>query len=119
MRQSGILAAAGIMALEKMTGRIEDDHRNARALGEGLQKIDGVALTDSAFDINMVYFTFKGAPAADNGGWVKAFAERGIVISAPDRDGVFRFVTHEQVSAADVGTILAISREVFNGNRGV
>ena len=56
MRQAGIIAAAGIVALEKMTDRLEDDHTNARLLGEGLASIPGIYVALETVQTNMVYF---------------------------------------------------------------
>jgi threonine aldolase len=56
MRQAGVLAAAGIVALEKMVGRLADDHANARSLGLGLAEIPGVAIDLSTVQTNIVMF---------------------------------------------------------------
>lgn len=56
MRQAGVLAAAGIVALEQMAGRVQEDHARARKLAEGLRKIDGVQLVNDPPASNMVYF---------------------------------------------------------------
>lgn len=57
MRQAGVIAAAGIVALETMIGRIKEDHDNARLLGEGLAKIDGIEVNLDKIQSNMVYFS--------------------------------------------------------------
>ena len=54
MRQAGIIAAPGIVALEKMIDRLEEDHRNAKRLAEGLSKVDGVRVDLDRVDTNMV-----------------------------------------------------------------
>jgi Threonine aldolase len=57
MRQAGILAAAGIIALEKMTERIADDHQNARALAEGISDIKGISIDLDKIQTNIIYFS--------------------------------------------------------------
>lgn len=59
MRQAGILAAAGIVALEKMVDRLKEDHDNARILGEGLSGIDGISVDLKTVQTNMVYFDLQ------------------------------------------------------------
>jgi threonine aldolase len=95
MRQAGVLAAAGLLALKDMSGRVGEDHANARKLAKLLSAIPGVSASESAVDINMVFF--KAEPAGDPGKFaeriVKAMGDRGILINPPS-DGEFRFVTH-------------------------
>ena len=57
MRQAGILAAAGIIALENMTERIADDHQNARALAEGISDIKGINIDLDKIQTNIIYFS--------------------------------------------------------------
>jgi len=56
MRQAGILAAAGIISLEKMVKRLKEDHKNARILAEGLNEIEGIKVDLETVQTNMVYF---------------------------------------------------------------
>ena len=57
MRQAGVLAAAGLVALEKMTDRIIDDHENARTLAEGISNIDGIRINLDRVKTNIIYFS--------------------------------------------------------------
>ena len=57
MRQAGVLAAAGLVALEKMTDRIIDDHKNARALAEGISNIEGIRINLDRVMTNIIYFS--------------------------------------------------------------
>jgi threonine aldolase len=100
MRQAGILAAAGLYALEHQVQRLADDHANAAALAAGLAE---AGYSVEAVQTNMVYVQMAGrAPA------LKAFlAERGITISGADR---LRLVTHMDVSRADIEKVV----EAFN-----
>jgi threonine aldolase len=106
MRQAGILAAAGIIALEKMSGRIAEDHAHARKLAEGLREINGIEVETP--QINMVFFR----PAKNAATAAARFADEGILINPPDRTG-FRFVTHYWIGGGEVQKILDVSRRVF------
>ena len=115
MRQAGILAAAGIIALEEHTGLLAEDHRRAKQLAQGLAAINGVSVNENDVDINMVFFSHPAAassPAAEK--MVKQFADRGIVINHPEQ-GVFRFVTHYWIGDNEVEAILAAAKEIFAG----
>jgi threonine aldolase len=56
MRQTGILAACGIISLEKMSKRLGEDHENARILAKGLSEIPGLTIDEKQRDINLVFF---------------------------------------------------------------
>ncbi|MDR1249283.1 MAG: DegT/DnrJ/EryC1/StrS family aminotransferase [Treponema sp.] len=118
MRQAGILAAAGIVALREQTSRLAEDHDRAKRLAKGLAALPGIALDPAGADINMVFFSF--APAGKEGTAEKivdCFARRGIKISAPDASGLFRFVTHHWIGDDAIAAILDAAREAF-GNGG-
>lgn len=113
MRQAGILAAAGLVALREHPGQLAEDHRRAKRLAGALAEIPGVAIDPRRVDINLVFFTFP--PAADAGvaaRVVETFARRGIRINPPER-GEFRFVTHHWIGDQELETIAAASREAF------
>ena len=59
MRQAGILAAAGIVALEKMTERIVEDHQNAKALAYGISSINGISIDLEKIKTNIIYFSLN------------------------------------------------------------
>jgi threonine aldolase len=114
MRQAGILAAAGIVALQEQAGRLAEDHDRAKRLARGLAALPGIEVKPGEVDINMVFFTF--APAADAGvagKILECFARRGIKISAPDTGGLFRFVTHYWVGDDAVAAVLEAAGEAF------
>jgi len=90
MRQAGILAAAGRIALEKMAGRLADDHGNARYLAARLAGIPSVRL-ESEPDINMVFFGFNRP--IDGEALVGFLKGKGILVNGPDA-GQWRVVTH-------------------------
>lgn len=107
MRQVGVLAAAGIVALESMVDRLADDHVNARRLAEGLAALPGLGVDLAAVQTNMVYAdTEPGAAAAV----VAALAAGGVLINAVGPSRV-RFVTHHGVDAAAIERTLAVAGE--------
>lgn len=110
MRQAGILAAAGIIALEEMTKRLEEDHANARALAEGLAGL-GFGVNLERVQTNIVFVTMpKGSmPAAQ---LCEALAPRGIRITPRSEDSI-RFVTHRQITRDDVAYVLASIKDVI------
>ena len=91
MRQVGVLAAAGLIALELGPRRLHEDHANARLLAEALSHMEGVEIDLDAVETNIVIFRLKdGRSAADLVARLKA---RGILISTVGRDAI-RLVTH-------------------------
>ncbi len=101
MRQAGILAAAGIVALTQMIDRLKEDHENAKILAHLLSNIPHVKVFEDQLDINMVFFKFDLIPAQI---FVNEMLKRGIKINPPF-DGVYRFVTHKDISKQDLYTI--------------
>lgn len=110
MRQVGVLAAAGLIALEQGPKRLHEDHANARLLAEILANIDSVAIDVDAVETNIVIFKLTGGiSAADVVARLKA---RGILASAFTRDAI-RLVTHLDVdSAACVTAAEALAEEI-------
>ena len=80
MRQAGVLAAAGLIALEQMVERLEDDHTHARALAEGLSTVPGLAVDTVAPATNMVYFNLTPAARLPSRALGEAMRARGIVL---------------------------------------
>jgi threonine aldolase len=117
MRQAGILAAAGLVALQEQTTRLAGDHERAKYLAKELAAIPGIAVKPEEVDINMVFFSFAPAREARVAGEiVDFFAKRGIKINAPDQSGLFRFVTHYWIGDGETASVLEAAREAF-GNR--
>jgi threonine aldolase len=94
MRQAGILAAAGIVALETMVTRLAEDHLNAQILAGALAGRAG--LTAVPAETNIVVARLAGRTAPD---LVAALKARGVLASAMDKE-TLRFVTHHDVSRA-------------------
>ena len=99
MRQAGILAAAGLHALEHHRARLSEDHENARRLGEAVANLPGARLLHP-IDTNLIFAIFEGQSAAD---LCRRFAAAG-VLAVPEgsRPDLVRFVTHLDVSRADM-----------------
>jgi threonine aldolase len=113
MRQAGILAAAGIIALEEQRKLLAEDHRRARELAAELAAIPGIGINVNEVDINMVFFSYPPAKNAEIAEKIlDLFKRRDIILNAPD-NGVFRFVTHYWIGDAEVEKILSASREAF------
>ncbi|MGH7906031.1 MAG: low-specificity L-threonine aldolase [Candidatus Binataceae bacterium] len=100
MRQAGIVAAAGIVALEEMVDRLAEDHRNAQTLAEGLARIGGIRVQPAKRRTNMVFFEVEGGAYRANR-FEAALKDAGVLIS-PRSPAVFRAVTHYGIGAADI-----------------
>jgi len=109
MRQVGVLAAAGLIALDHMVDRLAEDHANARTLAEGLSELPGVRCDLSRVQTNLVYFDVEAMPAQ---GFLDECAKRG-VLSEPTGPHTVRFVTHYGIDAGDIQTALKVCEEVL------
>ena len=98
MRQAGVLAAAGLIALERMPARLGDDHANARLLAEALAKSEEARLDLDGVETNIVIFELKDQGEA--GAFVKRLRAAGVVASAVGAQAV-RLVTHFDVTRED------------------
>jgi len=111
MRQAGVLAAAGIYALDHHVERLAHDHENAARLAAGLANIDGIRLETGAPDTNMVFLDIArtGITAAE---LVRKLLESNISIGI-ESEYALRAVTHLDVSSADISTFIdAVTRIV-------
>lgn len=111
MRQAGVLAAAGLVALETMAGRLAEDHENARTLAEGLAGLPGIDCDLSRVQTNIVYFRLAGMTSAQ---FLAACSKLGLLGGAPGRDLV-RFVTHHGITGAGIQRALEICRHALRG----
>ena len=105
MRQVGVLAAAGIVALEEMVDRLAEDHANAEALGEGLAAIDGIRLDKGSPNTNMVYIELDPALGISAEKCQQSLKEQGVLvgITGPRH---FRLVTHYWIKNEDIPIIV-------------
>ena len=104
MRQAGVLAAAGLVALEKMTDRIIDDHENARTLAEGISNIDGIRINLDRVKTNIIYFSLDH-PKVGGALLLEKMAEKNIHFFELGPSW-FRLVTHAGVSKGDVDAVV-------------
>ncbi|GGG91380.1 threonine aldolase family protein [Silvibacterium dinghuense] len=113
MRQAGILAAAGLIALEEMPQRLHEDHANARLLAEGLAAIPGIEIDLTAVQTNIVIFRLRGV--ADVAPVLAKLKQKGVLAGAAAADQI-RFVTHHDISREACEHALAISIETFTAS---
>jgi len=107
MRQAGVLAAAGVYALENMVQRLANDHENARIAAEGLAEVPGIELAPPP-QTNLVYFTVDGWDLA---AFVRRLSEDGVLCF--DEGGRIRWVTHFGIQRADVEEAVARVQSVM------
>lgn len=112
MRQAGILAAAGIIALEKMIERLEEDHKNAQILGEGLAKIEGIKVDLETVQTNMVYFDLQES-GMDTYKFLPKLAEYNI-LGSPRPPTKVRLVTHYGINREDIYTTIAAIKKIIS-----
>jgi threonine aldolase len=106
MRQAGVLAAAGIVALEKMVDRLAEDHANARRLAEGLADLPGVLIELERVQTNIVYFNLTSDVKTPSGIIVRRMLEHNIKILDGGPGRRFRFVTHAWIDRSDIDRAL-------------
>jgi threonine aldolase len=109
MRQAGVIAAAGILALEGMIDRLVEDHLNARALAEGLGLVAGLNIRPVKRRTNMVVFEVDGE-APDAVKFAEAMKERGVIANVRGPTS-FRAVTHYGISRRDIDRVVAAAAE--------
>jgi len=110
MRQAGIIAAPGIVALEKMVDRLEEDHRNAKILAEGLVKLDGIAIDLGTVQTNIVKFDISGLPISPDE-FLSKLWERGVKASGYG-GSLMRMVTHRHIGKEDIDYTLSVVENV-------
>ena len=110
MRQAGILAAAGIIALEQMTDRLAEDHARAKRLADGLAKLPGIEV--APVSSNILYFQLTEEAAKTETEVEEALAERGVLMLGRGH-GQFRAVTHYWIDDEDIDRTLAVMAEVI------
>jgi threonine aldolase len=108
LRQSGILAAAGIYALEHHVERLVEDHHNATRLAQGLAGIAQLTIENPQPSTNMVFFSWKG-PRVTGSEWLAQCIKKGVRFSQVDENR-FRAVTHLDVRQSDIDTAVSLVR---------
>ncbi len=112
MRQAGILAAAGIVALETMTGRLVEDHTHARKLADGLKQIPGVLLNQEIPATNMVFLSLTPEVRLDTSEVVQELKLRGILVGVTGHRS-FRLVLHYWIDDIEVEKTITAFRTVL------
>lgn len=111
MRQAGIIAAAGIVALNEMIDRIKEDHNNARILAEEISKIPGLAIDPKRVKTNIIYFELvSGKITAEE--LLRKSSEKGIKFLCTDVNR-FRMVTHYGIIEKDIQTVAKVLFEIM------
>jgi len=108
MRQAGVLAAAGIYALENNLQRLAEDHKNAEQLAQGLAEILELQITYSPAQTNMVFVEVPEAQANDLAAHLK---QKGILVQSGK---MIRLVTHLDISVDDIPTVIRVFKSFFS-----
>jgi threonine aldolase len=109
MRQAGVIAAAGIIAIEKMVDRLKDDHANAQILAKGLRLIEGISIDPTQVQTNIVAYDVSGL-GIDGERWVAKLNESGVKAGTLEA-GRVRMVTHRGVERTDIEYTLAVAEQ--------
>ena len=104
MRQAGIIAACGIVALESMVERLAEDHSNARALSQGLAQIPGIVHNPETVQTNLVFFEVEEGLCTESE-FTRRLAEYGV--KAGSSYGRIRMATHRHIGPDHVDAALA------------
>lgn len=114
MRQAGLLAACGLVALEQMIDRLAEDHIHARQLAEGLAAIEPSLCSPGGVETNIVMINV-GSFAGTARQWSDTLAAYGIM-TAPASASVIRLVTHRHIGEAEVARTINTFRQIFLNN---
>lgn len=107
MRQAGVIASAGIVALESMVDRLAEDHRRARTLAQQLAEVPGVRVEPAEVQTNILMLEVDDAASV-----VERLAAQGVLAGAADRTTI-RLVTHRHIGDADVERAVEIFHQVM------
>jgi threonine aldolase len=110
MRQAGVIAASGIIAIEKMVDRLKDDHENAKLLARGLSKIDGISLDLDHVQTNIVLYDVSGLRITASE-WTARMRDLGVKAGAQEA-GRVRMVTHRGIEKEDIEYALEVTKKV-------
>ncbi|MCR8643273.1 low-specificity L-threonine aldolase [Paenibacillus sp. N1-5-1-14] len=112
MRQAGIIAAAGLVALQQMVDRLADDHANAKRLAQGLAGIEGIVMNLEEVETNIVFFRIEH-PNYTWETFVEAVQAQGLQVAELGH-GRIRAVTHSGIGSEDIDLALDIIRKVLS-----
>jgi threonine aldolase len=111
MRQAGIIAAAGVVALEEMVDRLTEDHARAKKLAAGLRMIPGLAVDEPP--TNMVFFNLADSIKLSLHEIETEMKQRGVLIESVGKTRRFRFVTHYWINDSEVERTVECLRQVL------
>jgi threonine aldolase len=109
MRQAGVIAAAGLIAIEKMVERLKDDHSNAQTLAKGLASIEGITIDRAHVQTNIVVYDVSGLGTSGEG-WIAKLSESGVKAGALENTRV-RMVTHRGIEREDIVYALDVAEK--------
>jgi threonine aldolase len=111
MRQAGVIAAAGIVALRDMTGRLAEDHAKARDMASAFAETGLMELRPSPPRVNMLFVRFRGSGSQAAGERLLLELRAQGVLTYEPEGGWIRFVTHHDVSAAEIKRVCRLLPE--------
>ena len=109
MRQAGHLAAAGLVALQELVDRLQEDHENAKLLARGITGLDGIELDETRVKTNIIFFNLIGMEGET---FIDQLEKKQIKLLMTG-DGVFRAVLHREVSKEQVQTVIETIRSIL------
>ena len=110
MRQSGHLAAAGIIALNDLVDELKKDHFKTQVLAKGLARLNGIVLDPELVKTNIIFFNLKH-PTLNPDTFLEKLETQGIKMLAIE-PGVFRAVLHREISESQIERVLCVSEEI-------
>lgn len=113
LRQAGVLAAAGIVSLNQMTDRLEQDHNYAYKLAEGLSEINGITIDLSAVQTNIVFLRFDANDSKNATYLGTELKEKYGVLCGVRNPGLIRMVTHRQISESNLNYVIDSARKIM------
>jgi threonine aldolase len=117
MRQAGVLAAAGLVALDSMVDRLAEDHANARKLAQGLANIDGLSVDPDRIQTNIVIFDIDESVGTASD-LIAALGREDVLVSSPGKHSI-RMVTHRHIVGADIDEALSRVAQVWGELKGL
>jgi threonine aldolase len=113
MRQVGIVAAAGLISLEKMTKRLTDDHARAKRLADGLRQVEGLVVDQNSPYSNMVYLNLSEAVSVTAQQITQKMKEDGVLVD-PENTRRFRLVIHYWIDDSGVEKTISAFQKVLS-----
>jgi threonine aldolase len=113
MRQVGVIAAAGIISLEKMTKRLGDDHARAKNLADGLRQVNGLIVDQNSPCTNMVYLNLSDDVHTNTQQIAQKMKDQGVLVD-PENSRRFRLVTHYLIDDQAVEKVVAGFQKVLS-----